>query len=35
MSRRDEAKKDVVDCEKPRGVANILRTGDVRMGKPA
>jgi hypothetical protein len=26
--------KDVVSCEKLRGAANRLRSGDVRMGKP-
>jgi hypothetical protein len=26
--------KDVVSCDKPRGAANKLRSGDVRMGKP-
>ena len=29
-----EAKKDVISCEKLRGGANNLRSGDVRMGKP-
>ena len=35
MPWRWEPKKDVVSCEKPRGAANRLRSGDVRMGKPA
>lgn len=26
--------KDVVSCDKPRGGANNLRTGDFRMGQP-
>jgi hypothetical protein len=34
MPRRQEAKKDVVSCEKPRGAANKRRSVDVRMGKP-
>ena len=29
-----EAKKDVISCEKPRGVANTPRCADVRMGQP-
>ena len=29
-----EAKKDVISCDKLRGGANNLRSGDVRMGKP-
>ena len=29
------AMKDVVSCDKPRGGANILRSGDFRMGKPS
>ena len=27
-------KKDVISCEKRRGEANILRSADIRMGKP-
>ena len=34
MPRQREAMKDVVSCEKLRGAANRLRSGDVRMGKP-
>ena len=34
MPWRQMAKKDVVSCEKLRGVANRLRSGDLRMGKP-
>jgi hypothetical protein len=34
MPRRQEAKKDVVSCEKPRGAANKRRSVDIRMGKP-
>ena len=34
MPRHDEAKKDVVSCEKLRVGANDLRPGDIRMGQP-
>ena len=34
MPWRREAMKDVASCEKLRGAANKLRSGDVRMGKP-
>ena len=34
MPWRQVAMKDVVSCEKLRGVANRLRSGDLRMGKP-
>ena len=34
MPRLSEAKKDVISCEKLRGVANTPRSGDVRMGQP-
>ena len=34
MPWRKQAMKDVVSCEKLRGAANRLRSGDVRMGKP-
>ena len=34
MPWHQEPKKDVISCEKPRGAANKLRSGDVRMGKP-
>ncbi len=34
MPRHDEAKKDVVSCDKLRVGANDLRPGDVRMGQP-
>ena len=34
MPWHQEPKKDVISCEKPRGAANELRSGDVRMGKP-
>ena len=34
MPWRQEAMKDVVSCDKLRGVANRLRSGDLRMGKP-
>ena len=29
-----EAKKDVISCDKLRGGANNLRSGDFRMGQP-
>ena len=29
-----KAKKDVVSCDKLRGGANSLRSGDFRMGQP-
>ena len=29
-----EAKKGVVSCDKPRGAANMLRSGDSRIGQP-
>ena len=34
MPWHQEPTKDVISCEKPRGAANKLRSGDVRMGKP-
>jgi hypothetical protein len=34
MPWRKQAMKDVVSCDKPRGDANSLRSGDFRMGKP-
>ena len=34
MSWHQKAKKDVVSCDKPRGVASKFRSEDVRMGKP-
>ena len=34
MPWRQEAMKDVVSCDKFRGVANRLRSGNFRMGKP-
>jgi len=34
MPWRREAMKDVASCDKPRGAASRLRSGDVRMGKP-
>ena len=30
-----EPMKDAISCDKPRGAANELRSGDFRMGKPA
>jgi len=33
MPRCQKAMKDVVSCEKPRGVASMRRSGDVRHGK--
>ncbi len=35
MPRCQKAMKDVVSCDKPRGAANRLRSGDFRMGQPA
>ena len=32
--RRVEAKKDVVNCDKPWGVVNRPRARDVRIGQP-
>ena len=34
MPRHGPATKDVASCEKLRGAASKLRSGDVRMGKP-
>ena len=34
MPRHEPAMKDVASCDKPRGAASELRSGDVRMGKP-
>jgi len=34
MPWRQVAMKDVVSCDKLRGVANRPRSGDLRMGKP-
>ena len=34
MPRLTEAMKDVISCDKLRGAANELRSGDFRMGKP-
>ena len=34
MPWHQEPKKDVISCEKLRGAANRLRSGDIRMGKP-
>ncbi len=34
MPWRQEAMKGVVSCDKPRGAANWLRSGDTRMGQP-
>ena len=35
MPWRQQAKKDVVSCEKLRGAAHEHRSGDIRMGQPA
>ena len=35
MPWHQEPKKDVISCDKPRGAANKLRSGDFRMGKPS
>ena len=34
MPWHQQAMKDVVSCDKRRRGANILRSGDLRMGKP-
>ena len=34
MPWHQEPMKDVISCDKLRGGANILRSGDFRMGKP-
>ena len=34
MTWHQEPKKDVTSCEKLRGAAHKLRTGDIRMGEP-
>ncbi len=34
MPRHVSAMKDVASCDKPRGAASKLRSGDFRMGKP-
>ncbi len=34
MPRHEQAKKDVVSCEKLRVGANDHRPGDIRMGQP-
>ncbi len=34
MPWHQEPKKDVTSCDKLRGAANELRSGDFRMGKP-
>ena len=34
MPRLSEAKKDVISCEKLRGLANTRRSVDIRMGEP-
>ena len=34
MPWHQEPMKDVTSCDKPRGGANIHRSGDFRMGKP-
>ena len=35
MPRHKKAMKDVASCDKLRGDANTLRSGDFRMGKPS
>ena len=35
MPRLVEAMKDVLGCEKPRGAAKKLWSGDFRMGQPS
>ena len=35
MPKHCKTKKDVANCEKPRGAVSELRSGDIRMGQPA
>ena len=35
MPRHREPKKDAASCDKPRGGASGLRSGDLRMGEPS
>ena len=35
MPWHQEPMKDVISCDKLRGAANKLRSGDFRMGKPS
>jgi hypothetical protein len=35
MPRHKQAMKDVASCEKLRGGASNLRSGDIRMGEPS
>ena len=34
MPKHCKARKDVANCEKPRGAVSEQRSGDVRMGQP-
>ena len=35
MPRLSEAKKDVISCEKLRGLAHTIRSANIRMGQPS
>ena len=35
MPRLSKAKKDVISCENPRGLANTNRSAGIRMGQPS
>ena len=35
MPRLSEAMKDVISCEKLRGLAHTGRSADIRMGQPS
>ncbi len=35
MPRLSEAMKDVISCEKLRGLAHTNRSADIRMGQPS
>ena len=35
MPRLSEAKKDVISCEKLRGLAHTRRSANIRMGQPS
>ena len=35
MPRLSEAKKDVISCEKLRGLAHTNRSANIRMGQPS
>ena len=35
MPRLSEARKDVLSCEKSRGLAKVKRSVNIRMGQPS